>query len=164
MNKKPSRNRPTTQAGKPGRKAVAARDPEPGAKNRPGFDLGGAVGDAKPTTSIQLSHGAAQRANAMTVLSRSWAEAAVSFEVTRTDEEWRRILMPAQYDVLRKHETERAGSSPLDREKRAGTFLCAGCDLDAYRSAHKFDSGTGWPSFTRPIEGAVATSEDRAGS
>ncbi len=69
--------------------------------------------------------------------------------------------MPAQYDVLRKHGTERAGSSPLDREKRAGTFLCAGCDLDAYRSAHKFDSGTGWPSFTRPIEGAVATSEDR---
>ncbi len=97
----------------------------------------------------------------MGMLLRSPAEAAGTFEVTRTDEEWRRLLTPAQYDVLRKHGTERAGSSPLDREKRTGTFLCAGCDLDVFGSADKFDSGTGWPSFTRPIEGAVATSEDR---
>jgi peptide-methionine (R)-S-oxide reductase len=100
-------------------------------------------------------------ASAMGMLLRSPAEAAGTFEVTRTDEEWRRLLTPAQYDVLRKHGTERAGSSPLDREKRTGTFLCAGCDLDVFGSADKFDSGTGWPSFTRPIEGAVATSEDR---
>ena len=89
------------------------------------------------------------------------AQAAERFEVTRTDEQWRRVLTPAQYNVLRKHGTERAGSSPLDRENRTGTFACAGCDLPVYRSADKFDSGTGWPSFTRPIEGAVGTSEDR---
>jgi peptide-methionine (R)-S-oxide reductase len=90
------------------------------------------------------------------------AYAAGKFEVTRTDEEWRRMLTPAQFSVLRKHKTERAGSSPLDRENRTGTFTCAGCDLPVYRSADKFDSGTGWPSFTRPIEGAVGTSEDRS--
>jgi peptide-methionine (R)-S-oxide reductase len=89
------------------------------------------------------------------------AQAAERFEVTRTDEHWRRTLTPDQYKVLRKHGTERAGSSPLDRENRTGTFACAGCDLPVYRSADKFDSGTGWPSFTRPIEGAVGTSEDR---
>jgi peptide-methionine (R)-S-oxide reductase len=89
------------------------------------------------------------------------AHAAERFEVTRTDEQWRRVLTPAQYTVLRKHGTERAGSSPLDRENRIGTFACAGCDLPVYRSVDKFDSGTGWPSFTRPIEGAVGTSEDR---
>ena len=92
----------------------------------------------------------------------SSAYAAGKFEVTRTDEEWRRLLTPAQFSVLRKHKTERAGSSPLDRENRTGTFACAGCDLPVYRSADKFDSGTGWPSFTRPIEGAVGTSEDRS--
>ncbi len=90
------------------------------------------------------------------------AQAAERFEVTRTDEEWRRVLTPDQHKVLRKHGTERAGSSPLDRENRTGTFACAGCDLPVYRSADKFDSGTGWPSFTRPIEGAVGTSEDRS--
>ncbi len=89
------------------------------------------------------------------------ARAAERFEVTRTDEQWRRLLTPDQYKVLRKHGTERAGSSLLDRENRTGTFVCAGCDLPVYRSADKFDSGTGWPSFTRPIEGAVGTSEDR---
>lgn len=94
-------------------------------------------------------------------LSSSAARAAGRFEVTRTDEEWRRVLTPVQYKVLRKHGTERAGSSPLDREYRTGTFTCAGCDLPVYRSADKFDSGTGWPSFTKPIAGAVGTSEDR---
>lgn len=84
-----------------------------------------------------------------------------TFEVTRTDEEWRRLLTPAQYDVLRKHGTERAFSSPLEGEKRAGVFVCAGCALELYRSADKFDSGTGWPSFTRPIESAVGTSVDK---
>ncbi len=84
-----------------------------------------------------------------------------TFEVTRTDEEWRRLLTSAQYDVLRKHGTERAFSSPLDSEKRAGVFTCAGCRLELYRSADKFDSGTGWPSFTLPIEGAVGTSVDK---
>lgn len=80
----------------------------------------------------------------------------------RTDEEWRRILTSAQYRVLRREGTERAGSSPLNWEKRAGTFLCAGCDLPVYSSNTKFDSGTGWPSFWEAIEGAVGTSTDRS--
>lgn len=90
------------------------------------------------------------------------ANAAPAFEVTKTEEEWRTILTPAQFRVLRKHETERAGSSPLDREHRAGTFHCAGCDLPLYASTAKFDSGTGWPSFTAPIKGAIGTSIDRS--
>src|SRR5690349_7010700 len=64
-----------------------------------------------------------------------------------TDAEWRKRLTPAQYDILRGHGTERAGSSPLDHEKRKGTFACAGCDLPLFSSDTKFDSGTGWPSF-----------------
>jgi peptide-methionine (R)-S-oxide reductase len=80
-----------------------------------------------------------------------------AFEVMHSDAEWRRLLAPAQYVVLRKHKTEWAGSSPLDREKRAGTFRCAGCDLPLFSSATKFDSGTGWPSFWQPLDGAVAT-------
>jgi peptide-methionine (R)-S-oxide reductase len=93
---------------------------------------------------------------------KSDADAAEDFAVKRTDAEWRRLLAPAQYDVLRRHGTERAGTSPLDREKRAGIFHCAGCDLALFRSDTKYDSGTGWPSFFQPIEGAVATSTDRS--
>ncbi len=89
------------------------------------------------------------------------SHAAGKFEITRTDAEWRRALTPEQYYVLRKHGTERPGSSPLDHESRTGVFACAGCDLPLFRSNDKFDSRTGWPSFTRPIAGAVATSEDR---
>ncbi len=85
-----------------------------------------------------------------------------NFEIMRTDEEWMKILTPEQYRVLRRHGTERAGTSPLDSEKRAGTFLCAGCDLPVYSSQTKFDSGTGWPSFWDAIEGAVGTSTDRS--
>jgi peptide-methionine (R)-S-oxide reductase len=109
-----------------------------------------------------LLGGAAVTIGASTMTTTS--EAATTpgtFEITRTDAEWRQMLTPSQYDVLRKHGTERAGTSPLDREKRAGTFVCAGCDLEIYRSADKFDSGTGWPSFTRPIEGAIGTSVDK---
>jgi peptide-methionine (R)-S-oxide reductase len=86
---------------------------------------------------------------------------AETFEVTKSPEEWRLILSPAQYRVLREAGTERSGSSPLDREHRRGTFTCAGCALPLYRSEDKFDSGTGWPSFFRPIDGAVRTREDR---
>lgn len=80
-----------------------------------------------------------------------------AFEVARSDEEWRRLLTPEQYAVLRKAKTERAGSSPLDGEKRSGTFHCAGCDLPLFSSATKYDSGTGWPSFWRPLDGAIGT-------
>ena len=75
------------------------------------------------------------------------------FEIMRTDKEWKSVLTPEQYYVLRRHGTERAGSSPLDREKRSGTFHCAGCGLPLYASEAKFDSGTGWPSFWEAIEG-----------
>ena len=91
----------------------------------------------------------------------SRGHAAGTFEITRTDAEWRRLLTADQYYVLRQHGTERPGSSPLDREKRSGVFACAGCDLQLFRSNDKYDSRTGWPSFTRPIEGAVRTSVDR---
>src|ERR687891_1464213 len=85
-----------------------------------------------------------------------------TFPVQKSDEEWRRRLTPQQYYVLRAHGTERAGSSPLDREKREGTFVCAGCDLPLFSSKTKFDSGTGWPSFYAPLENAIGTSEDRS--
>jgi peptide-methionine (R)-S-oxide reductase len=84
------------------------------------------------------------------------------FEVTHTDEEWQRLLTPEQYYVLRQHGTERAGSSPLEHETRAGTFDCAGCDLPLYASTTKFDSGTGWPSFWQPLDNAIGTSEDKS--
>ena len=84
------------------------------------------------------------------------------FEITKTDEEWRRILSPAAYNVLRQHGTERPYTSPLNAEKRKGTFVCAGCDLPLFASETKFESGTGWPSFYRPLADAVATSSDRS--
>jgi peptide-methionine (R)-S-oxide reductase len=83
-----------------------------------------------------------------------------TFEVSRTPEEWKAILSPAAYAVLREEDTEPAGSSPLDREKRAGTFHCAGCDLALYSSKTKYDSGTGWPSFFDPLPNAVGTKAD----
>ena len=93
---------------------------------------------------------------------RRSAMAGPSFEIRKTEAEWRSILTPAQFDVLRKHGTERPGSSPLNHEKRKGTFACAGCDLPMFSSETKFESGTGWPSFTRPLPNAVGTSEDRS--
>lgn len=92
----------------------------------------------------------------------SATKAETHFPVEHTDAEWQAILTPEQYKVLRKHGTERAGSSPLDREKRAGTFICAGCEQQLFASGAKFDSGTGWPSFDRPMEGAVDTQVDRS--
>ncbi|PKQ08040.1 MAG: peptide-methionine (R)-S-oxide reductase [Alphaproteobacteria bacterium HGW-Alphaproteobacteria-12] len=83
------------------------------------------------------------------------------FEVTKTKAEWKTELTPEQYYVLREAGTERAGSSPLNGEKRAGTFHCGGCDLALFSSDTKFESGTGWPSFTAPLENAVGTSADR---
>ncbi len=85
---------------------------------------------------------------------------AQTFRVSYTQAEWRRRLTPAQFAVLREEGTERPFSSPLDREKRAGTFLCAGCSNALFASSTKFDSGTGWPSFYRPLPGAVGTSTD----
>ena len=94
-----------------------------------------------------------------TVASR--AETGESFEVTKTEEEWREILTQEQYAVLREEDTEPAFSSPLNEEKRKGVFHCAGCDQALYSSEHKYDSGTGWPSFWKPIaEDAVGYKDD----
>jgi peptide-methionine (R)-S-oxide reductase len=82
--------------------------------------------------------------------------------VKKTDEEWRETLSPEQFYVLRQHGTERAGTSPLNREKGTGTFRCAGCGEPLFTSDTKFESGTGWPSFFKPIEGAVATTVDKS--
>jgi len=84
-----------------------------------------------------------------------------SYEVTHTDAEWRKLLTPAQYDVLRQEGTERPFTSPLLDEHRAGTFTCAACDLLLYSSKTKFESGTGWPSFWAPLDNAVDETEDR---
>ncbi|MEJ0077566.1 MAG: peptide-methionine (R)-S-oxide reductase MsrB [Alphaproteobacteria bacterium] len=94
--------------------------------------------------------------------SPSDAATAEKFEVEKSDEEWRRLLTPAQYYVLRKHGTERAGTSPLNKEKRKGTFACAGCDLPLFSSETKYESGTGWPSFWQPLTSAIGTSVDKA--
>ena len=87
--------------------------------------------------------------------------AAGTFEVTRSDDEWRKQLTPDQFAVLRQSATERPFTSPLLDEHRRGNFACAGCDLDLFSSTTKFDSGTGWPSFWAPLEKAVSTEEDR---
>jgi peptide-methionine (R)-S-oxide reductase len=101
-------------------------------------------------------------------LQKSWktllaegADVATSTEpIERSKQEWRKLLTSEQYDVLRQEGTERAGTSPLDREKRPGVFACAGCGLPLFTSAMKFDSGTGWPSFFTYIPEALATRRD----
>lgn len=84
------------------------------------------------------------------------------YPVTRTEEEWRRLLTPEQHAVLRGHGTERPGSCALLHEKRAGAFHCAGCGQELFVSKMKFESGTGWPSFNDPVDGAIETSIDRS--
>ena len=83
------------------------------------------------------------------------ASPAGDFEVTHTDAEWKQLLTADQYDILRGAGTEIPFSSPLNDEHRRGVFSCAGCKLDLFSSDTKFDSGTGWPSFWRPLDGAV---------
>lgn len=85
-----------------------------------------------------------------------------NFPYTLTDAEWRAKLTPLQYAVLREEDTERAGTSPLDKETRAGVYHCAGCDQAAYASDHKYDSGTGWPSFWQSLPGRIGTKEDNS--
>lgn len=89
------------------------------------------------------------------------AEAAQNFEFRLSDAEWRKRLSPQAYNVLRKGATEYAGTSPLNKEHRAGTFECAGCALPLFSSTTKFESGTGWPSFYAPLANAVVTKTDR---
>jgi len=84
------------------------------------------------------------------------------FEVMRSEAEWRKLLTPSQYAVLREESTERPYTSPLNDEHRAGKFACAGCALDLFSSTTKFDSGTGWPSFYKPLDRAVGERKDRS--
>jgi peptide-methionine (R)-S-oxide reductase len=85
-----------------------------------------------------------------------------TFPIQKSDAEWQKQLDPLEYHVLRKHGTERAGTSPLNHEKRAGTFRCAGCGAPLFDSATKYESGTGWPSFWEPLPSAVDTATDRS--
>ncbi|MBD2446208.1 peptide-methionine (R)-S-oxide reductase MsrB [Nostoc sp. FACHB-152] len=94
--------------------------------------------------------------------SRIVASSNTEFEITKSEEEWRKTLTPEQFHVLRKHGTERAFTSPLDKQYTQGTYVCAGCELPLFTSDTKFNSGTGWPSFFAPIEGAIATTTDRS--
>jgi peptide-methionine (R)-S-oxide reductase len=84
------------------------------------------------------------------------------YSVTKTDEEWLKELSPEQFRVLRQHGTERAGTSPLNAEKREGVFVCAGCGKPLFDSDTQYESGSGWPSFYAPREGAVGTSTDNS--
>jgi peptide-methionine (R)-S-oxide reductase len=106
-------------------------------------------------------------AGVATAFASAWrtvaAGAAATFEVTHSDAEWRKLLTPDQYAVLRQEATERPGTSALLHENRRGTFACAGCDLAVFSSTTKFDSHTGWPSFWAPLEKAVGTKTDMSG-
>jgi len=98
--------------------------------------------------------------NWKTYLATGVATPSASEPVKLSKDEWRKRLSPASYNVLREDGTERAGTSPLDREKRAGVFVCAGCDLPLFTSAMKFDSGTGWPSFFTTIPSVFTEKTD----
>jgi peptide-methionine (R)-S-oxide reductase len=86
--------------------------------------------------------------------------ARAAYKVAHSDAEWRKLLSPAAYDVLRNQGTEAPWSSPLEYEHRKGIYSCAGCDLPVFSSDTKFESGTGWPSFWKPLPNGIATSED----
>ncbi|MEO8128915.1 MAG: peptide-methionine (R)-S-oxide reductase MsrB [Bryobacteraceae bacterium] len=89
------------------------------------------------------------------------AKAGETFEVTKSEAQWRKVLTPTQFRILRESDTERQGASPLNDEHREGVYHCAGCGLPLYSASAKFESGTGWPSFTQPIPAAIRTSVDR---
>ena len=109
------------------------------------------------TRRLLLAGGAA----AAMAMSGLRAVAATAFRVTRTDAEWRKRLSPEAYAVLRREATERPFSSPLNKEHRNGLFACAGCEAALFSSKTKFESGTGWPSFYRPLDNAVGQTTDR---
>jgi len=96
------------------------------------------------------------------LLSLGSASAAERFEITRSKDEWRRLLSADEYAVLREEATEKRYTSPLLEEKRAGLYHCKGCDLAVYSSEHKYDSGTGWPSFWQALPQAIGTKEDNS--
>ncbi len=110
---------------------------------------------------LYLSAGAAAvLAGGSMLRGRGGSAMAAEFEITKTDAEWKAQLPPDVYQVLRHEDTERAGTSPLNHEKRKGLFHCAGCDLPLYSSDAKYESGTGWPSFWESLPNAIGTRED----
>ncbi|EHN65808.1 peptide-methionine (R)-S-oxide reductase MsrB [Comamonas testosteroni] len=109
-----------------------------------------------------LSAAASAAALSTGIFHRSATAASESIEISYTDAQWRARLSPQQYAVLRQEATEPPGSSPLNKEHRPGIFSCAGCSLPLFASTTKFDSGTGWPSFWKPLDNAVATRKDRS--
>jgi peptide-methionine (R)-S-oxide reductase len=111
--------------------------------------------DRRKLLATLLLGGAATALGARSVMAKT-------FEVTHTDAQWRKLLSPAAYDVLRQQGTEAPYTSPLLNEHRKGTFACAGCALPAFASSTKFDSGTGWPSFWAPLPHAVETTTDNS--
>lgn len=98
----------------------------------------------------------------MALFKRDSATAEADYPVQKSEAEWKAELSPAAFRVLREHGTERAGTSPLNAEKRHGVFACAGCGHPLFDSQTKFESGTGWPSFWAPKDGAVGTTTDRS--
>src|SRR5690606_12613388 len=129
-------------------------------------DAGRAGGGDPRALAQALSRALSARPARPTLKRQAFPEAAImdtkTFPVTRTDAEWRAMLTPEQYHIMREHGTERPGSCALLHEKRAGAFSCAGCGQELFRSGLKFESGTGWPSFNDPLPGAVETSQDRS--
>ena len=121
--------------------------------NRRKFLLSGIAGAA----SVSVLAWATSNKNTINI-----ANAAESFEIIKSEAEWREILSPERFAILRMENTERAFTSSLNNEKRVGTFHCAGCDLPAYASTAKYDSGTGWPSFYEAIADAIGTKEDKS--
>jgi peptide-methionine (R)-S-oxide reductase len=111
---------------------------------------------------VPLLVGTISNPNLLSKQSLTMATTPEKFEIEKTEDEWRKILTPEQFNVLRKHGTERAGTSILDKEYGKGQFVCAGCDRPLFVSDTKFNSGTGWPSFNDPMPGAIATSVDRS--
>ncbi len=116
----------------------------------------------RPMIMLLLAGSTALAAGRAIGLAGAAGQPAGGFTVSHSEAEWRQLLSPAAYDVLRDHGTEPPGSSPLDHEQRAGLYHCAGCDLALYDAATKFDSGTGWPSFFQPLPDAIGTSSDRS--
>ncbi|SMH37612.1 peptide-methionine (R)-S-oxide reductase MsrB [Mesorhizobium australicum] len=112
---------------------------------------------------LYLSAGtAAVLASGAMLRGRGGAAIAAEFEITKTDAEWKAQLPPDVYQVLRHEDTEPAGTSPLNHEKRKGLFHCAGCNLPLYSSETKYESGSGWPSFWESLPDAIGTREDRS--
>ena len=118
--------------------------------------------DSKTSRRALLGTAGAGIAAALLFSRSGAAKSGQAFEITRTPAEWRRILGPERYRILREAGTERSFTSPLNEEHRRGIFSCAGCGLPLFSSATKFDSGTGWPSFYRPLPKAVVTRPDRS--